>query len=237
MRAFPLLLGIPIKSRSGVFIGENAHRGCGPGRHRQGECSTRLLRAAVCIGLIAVGCGRAARAIEVKISEQALERTLQTQLFTGAGGRYYIRGSTTSACFVYAEAPHVSFKDDRVFVHVHARAKLGAVVHGSCIGVSLATDADVSFVPDAEGESVGFRDARVERLSESKELNFLLVPFLSGKLPSQMKVNAADLMRKLLSQSVASTGYTLTLDTLKLHSMVVDRDALVVDVDAAMRID
>jgi hypothetical protein len=131
----------------------------------------------------------------------------------------------------------VSFQDDRVFVHVHARAKLGAVVHGSCIGVSLATDADVSFVPEAEGESVGFRDARIERLSESKELNFLLVPFLSGKLPSQMKVNAAEVMRKLLGQSVGATGYALSLDTLKLHSMVVDRDALVVDLDAEMRID
>ena len=28
-------------------------------------------------------------------------------------------------------------------------------------------------------------------------------------------------MRKLFSQSVASTGYTLTLDSLKLHSMLV----------------
>ncbi len=44
-------------------------------------------------------------------------------------------------------------------------------------------------------------------------------------------------MRKLLSQSVAATGYTLTLDSLKLHSMVVDHDALVVDVDAGLGID
>jgi hypothetical protein len=198
---------------------------------------TRLLRWMMWVGLIAAGGAGTACAIEVKISAQALERTLQAQLFSGPGGRYYIRGGATSACFVYAEAPHVSFKDDRVFVHVHARAKLGAVVRGSCIGVSLATDADVSFVPDAEGESVGFRDARFEKLSESKELNFLLAPFLSGKLPSQMKVNAADLMRKLLSQSVSATGYTLALDSLKLHSMVVDHDALVVDVDAEMRID
>jgi len=198
---------------------------------------TRLLRGMICLALIAIGGAKTASAIEVKISAQALERTLQTQLFTGSGGRYYIRGNATSACFVYAETPHVSFKDDRVFVHVHVRAKLGAVVRGSCIGVSLATDADVSFVPEAEGESVGFRDARIERLSESKELNFLLVPFLSGKLPSQMKVNAADLMRKLLSQSMAATGYTLSLDSLKLHSMTVDHDSMVVDVDAGMSID
>ena len=41
----------------------------------------------------------------------------------------------------------------------------------------------------------------MEHLSESRELNFFLVPFLSGKLPQQMKVNAADLLRQLLSKS------------------------------------
>jgi hypothetical protein len=178
-----------------------------------------------------------AQAIEVQVSAMALERTLRKQLFSGPEGRYYMRGDATTACSVYAEDPHVSFKDDRVIVHVHARAKLGTPVGGKCLGVTLTTDADVSLVPEAEGESVGFRDARIEKLSESKELNFLLVPFLSRKLPSQMKVNAADLMGKLLSQSVASTGYTLTLNSLKLHSMVVDHGALMVDVDAAMSVD
>ena len=186
------------------------------------------------LGLVETGM---AHAIEVKVSALALERTLRAQLFNGANGRYYIRGDATSACYVYAEDPHVSFKDDRVVVHVHTKARLGTALHGACIGVSLTTDADVSVVPDAEGESVGFRDARIERLSESKELNFLLEPFLSRKLPSQMKVNAAEMMGKVLSQSAPATGYTLTLDSLKLHSMLVDHNALVVDVDAAMSVE
>ena len=197
----------------------------------------QLLRGVVFLGLLGLGGVKTACAIEVKVSALALERTLRAQLFNGAQGRYYMRGDATTACYVYAENPHVAFKDDRVVVHVHTRARIGTSVRGACIGVSLTTDADVSLVPEAEGESVGFRDARVERLSESKELNFLLVPFLSRKLPSQMKVNAADLMSKLLSQSVGSTGYTLTLKSLKLHSMVVDHDALVVDVDADMSVE
>jgi hypothetical protein len=195
------------------------------------------LRGAALLLLVGVFGARMACALEVKVSAMALERTLRAQLFNGPQGRYYMRGDATSACSVYAEEPHVSFKDDRVVVHVHTRAKIGTALRGSCLGVTLTTDADVSFVPDAEGESVGFRDARIEKLSDSKELNFLLVPFLSHKLPSQMKVNAADLMGKLLSQSVAATGYTLTLNALKLHSMLVDHDALVVDVDADMSVD
>lgn len=195
-----------------------------------------LFRAALIVVLLGLGETRMARALEVKVSAQALERTLRAQLFNGPGGRYYMRGDAASACYVYAETPHVSFQDDRVVVHVHAKAKLGTVLHGACLGVTLTTDADVSLIPEAQGESVGFRDARIERLSESKELNFLLEPFLSHKLPSQMKMNAADLMRKVLSQSVAATGYALTLDSLELHSMLVDHNALVLDVDADMSV-
>jgi hypothetical protein len=180
---------------------------------------------------------RTASAIEVRISSKALERTLRAQLFNGPEGRYYMRGNIKSACYVYADSPHVSFVQDRVVVHVHAKAKLGTSVHGVCIGVSMDTDADVSMVPDAREQTIGFRDARIERLSESRELNFLLAPFLDRKLPDQMRVNAADLMRQLLSRSVESTGYAFSLTSLKLHSLVVEGRMLVLDADAGLNVD
>jgi hypothetical protein len=181
--------------------------------------------------------GQAASAIEVRVSAQALERTLQTQLFNGPQGRYYIRGDAHSPCYVYAESPRVTFVQDRIVVHVHAKAKLGTAVRGACIGVSLTTNTDVSLIPEAEEESVGFRDARIERLSESKELNFLLEPFLSHQIPAQMKVNAAVLMRQLLSRCTETTGYALSLNSLKLHSLLVEGDSLVMDADATLKVD
>ena len=180
---------------------------------------------------------RAASAIEVQVSAQALERTLQAQLFNGPQGRYYIRGNVGSACYVYAESPHVTFVQDRIVVRVHAKARLGTAVHGTCIGVSLSTNTDVSLIPEAQEESVGFRDARIERLSESKELNFLMEPFLSHKLPAKMKVNAAVLMRQLLSRSTDTTGYALSLNSLKLHSLLVEGESLVMDADATLKVD
>lgn len=180
---------------------------------------------------------RTASAIEVKISSQALERTLRAQLFNGPEGRYYMRGDIKSACYVYADSPHVTFMQDRIVVHVHARAKLGTSVGGLCIGVSMDTDADVSMIPIAQEQIIGFRSARIERLSESKELNFLLVPFLDRKLPDQMKVNAADLMRQLLSQSTQTTGYAFSLNSLKLHSLLVEGNMLVLDADAGLNVD
>src|ERR1700729_3171656 len=92
-------------------------------------------------------------AIEVKVSAQALERPLRAQLFNGPQGRYYIRGNATSPCYVYAESPHVTFVQDRIVVSIHAKAKLGTAVRGTCIGVSLTTNTQVSLIPEAEEES------------------------------------------------------------------------------------
>jgi len=197
----------------------------------------RFLPGFVVLVVFLFGLVSSARAIEVKISAQAIERTLKAQLFNGPDGRYYLKGSAASSCFVYADNPRVSFKDDRVVVEVHTRAKLGTSVYGKCVGVGLNTESEVSVVPDAENETIGFRDARIEKLTDSRELNFLLTPFLSHQLPQQMKVNAADLMRQLLSRSTETTGYAFSLDALKIHSMLVVGKLLVLDVDAGMSVD
>jgi len=199
----------------------------------------RLFRFGALI-LCCLFCVASARAIEVRVTAPALERTLKRQLFNQAGpdgklDRVYIKGSLAKGCYVYADDPHVTFKDDRVVVTVKTHAKLG--VGKACFGISLSTQSEVSFVPEAEGESVGFRDARIDRLSDNKELDLLLEPFLSKKLPQEMKVNAADLMRTLLVKAPDSTGYTLTLTSLKLHSMLVTGDVLVVDLDAAIKVE
>jgi hypothetical protein len=176
-----------------------------------------------------------ARAIELNVSSQALERTLNKQLFT-QDGRYYFKGKPGSACYAYAEDPKVSFNGDRIVVHVKAHAKLGTSLHGACLGVALNTEGDVSVLPDGVGETIGFRDARVEHLSESRELNFFLEPFLSRKLPQQMKVNAADLLRQLLSKSTETTGYDIKLTDLKIHSMQVSGPDLAVDFDGNLSV-
>jgi len=179
--------------------------------------------------------GSTAHAVELKLSAQVLERTLAKQLFKD-NGRYYMRGNATSPCFVYAENPKVSFKDDRIVIHVTTHSKLGTSIKGTCLGVGLNADADVSVVPEAEGESIGFRDARVDNLSESKEVNYFLIPFLSKKLPQEMKINIADQLRAVIATSDATIGYTLTLDELKVHSMIVSGKALVVDFDGSVSV-
>jgi hypothetical protein len=192
------------------------------------------------VAFVLLVCCVGAQAIEVRVTAPALERTLQRQLFNQADAdgnlnRHYLKGNATKGCSVYADQPHVTFQDDRVVVSVKTHAKLG--IGKACFGISVTAESQVSFVPEAEGESVGFREAHIDHLTNNKELDALLEPFLSKKLPQEMKVNAADLMRKLLVKAPDSTGYTLTLEKLELHSMQVDGDVLVVNLDANFRVE
>ena len=173
----------------------------------------------------------ASRAVEMRISRDALERTLKNQLFAGPSGRYYLRGSLQSPCFTYVEDPKLTFAQDRLVVRVKVHARLGRAVAGACLGLPLSLPAEVSLAPDAQGDIIGFRDARLDRVSDQRELNFLLNPFLSHQIPSSMKVNAGDLLRKALEDSTATSGYKVTLDRLKIHSIQIDGETLVVDVD------
>jgi hypothetical protein len=177
-----------------------------------------------------------AGAVELKVSRDALDRTLKQQLFSGPDGRYYLKGNAKSPCYVYAEDPRLRFVDDRIVVQLKTHARLGSRVAGACIGIALSLPAEVSVAPDGEGETVGFKDARVDKVSNQPELNFVLMPFLSRQVPSGMKVNASDLLRKALEGSTASSGYKVSLERLKIHSVQIQGDALVVDADGDLSV-
>lgn len=51
-----------------------------------------------------------------------------------------------------------------------------------------------------------------------------------------MKVDAADLLRKALEGSTATSGYKVTLDRLKIHSVQIEGDTLVVDADGDLSV-
>jgi hypothetical protein len=170
-------------------------------------------------------------AVELKVSRDVLQRTLKQQLFSGPNGRYYLKGNAQTPCFVYADDAQLSFVQDRVVVVIKAHAKMGKTFGSSCFGLSLNTAPEVSLAPVGEGETIGFRDARLDKIVDQKELNFFITPFLSHQLPSSMKINAADLLRKALADSTATTGFKVTLDRLSVHSMRIESDNLVVDAD------
>jgi hypothetical protein len=181
--------------------------------------------------LLALGLSRSAHAVELKVNRGAIDRTLKQQLFGGPDGRFYLKGDAKSPCYAYVDDPQVLFGPDRILVQLKTHAKLGKAFGSSCFGITLNLPTVVSLAPDAEGEVVGFRDAKLDKITDQKELNFILAPFLSRQVPSSMKVNAADLLRKSLAGSTANSGYKISLDRLKIQNIHIEGENLVVDGD------
>ncbi len=182
-------------------------------------------------------CAPASQAGEFKVSSGALERTLRSRLFNTPDQRYYLRGDATSPCKLYAEDPHLSFSGDRILVKVHTAGHYGKQFGGRCIGFPVSMNTVISLAPTAEGETIGVTDARMDRLSDSAEVNFILSPFLSHKLPNSIKINAATMLREILTKSTETSGYPLTLERLDLRQVRVNDKFLIVSYDSDMRID
>jgi hypothetical protein len=201
---------------------------------------TTFQRVLAGLALLLVSAATPSAAVELKVTRDALERTLKQQLFSGPDGRYYLKGNAQSACSVYVENPQLSFVqiagEDRIAVRVKTHAKLGKAVRGVCIGIALNPSSEVSLAPDGEGETIGFRDAKIDHISDQAELNFILAPFLNHQLPSGMKVNAADLLRKALEGSTATSGYKVSLDRLKIHSIQMQGETMIVDFDGDLSV-
>jgi hypothetical protein len=60
---------------------------------------------------------------------------------------------------------------------------------------------------------------------------------LLSTLPSSIKINAATMLREILTKSTETSGFPLTLERLDLRQVQVTDKFLVVDYDSDMRID
>jgi hypothetical protein len=194
------------------------------------------IRSALLFGCL-LCCVPACHAGEFKVSSAALERTLKARLFASSDQRFYVRGDAHSPCSLYVEDPHLYFAGDRILVRVHTSGRYGTQIAGRCIGVPVSMNTVISLAPSAEGETVGVTDARLDRMSDSAELNFILSPFLSHKLPANIKLNAATMLREILTKSTETSGFPLTLERLDIRQVHVTDKLLVVDYDSDMRID
>src|ERR1700744_6044321 len=108
------------------------------------------------------------RAVELRVGRNAQQRSLKQQLFGNPDKRYFLKGGPHSACSVYADDAELSFMQDRIIVRVKTLARLGPAVQGACLGISLAPTFEVSVEPYGEGETIGFRNARMIKVSDQR---------------------------------------------------------------------
>jgi len=205
---------------------------------RQLSEKMKTTRAALllCLSLFCF-CLSSAFAADFKVSSSALERTLKARLFNTPDGRYYLRGDDKSPCRLFAEDPHLSFAGDRILVRVHTAGWYGKQIGGHCVGFGVSMNTVISLAPTADGESIGVTDAKLDQLSDSPEVNFILKPFFSHKLPSEIRMNAATVLREVLTKSTETSGYPLSLDRLQMRSVHIVDKYLIVDYESDMRIE
>jgi hypothetical protein len=65
------------------------------------------------------------------VSREALELTQKRQLFSAPDGRFYIKGTGQSACYVYADDAKFSFIQDRILLKVKMKTRMGTSVVGT----------------------------------------------------------------------------------------------------------
>ena len=63
-------------------------------------------------------------AVELRVSREALERTLRQQLFSGQSGRFYLKGTERTAYSAYADDAKMTFIQDRIVVKVRTQARM-----------------------------------------------------------------------------------------------------------------
>lgn len=162
---------------------------------------------------------------------------MKASVFATPDGRYYLRGDAHTPCQLYVEDPHLSFANDRILVRVHTGGTYGKQLGGRCLGFHVSMNTTISLAPVANGEIVGVSDAKIDRLSDSSEVNFLLSPFLNRKLPAGIQINAAQMLRKTLTKSTETSGYPLTLERLNFNRVQANDKYLLIDYDSDMRVD
>jgi hypothetical protein len=176
------------------------------------------------------------RAMQLTVGPDPLQRALQKQLFSAPDGRYYLRGNRTSGCFLYAQNPQLHFNGNRIFLDLHLAGKLGGSFAGQCLGFGWAGDVEVSMLPQAQGSTIGFTDVRVEKLTSDHSLDQMLEPLLARVVPKSIKVDAAQLVGRMLQTASNRSGATIALQQLQIQLLQVQGEALQLTLDGAVSI-
>ncbi len=177
-----------------------------------------------------------ATALELRVAAQPLQRALVRQLFSAPDGRYYLHGTRTSGCYLFAQRPQLSFSGKRVVLQMNLEGKVGREFAGQCFGVHWAGDGRLSMLPQSQGTSIGFTDVRVEQLTNNDAMDKLLGRLIATLAPRSFHVDAAPLVRNMLHHAGTRSGTDMQLDQFVIRDLQVENEMLDAQVDGVITI-
>ena len=140
-----------------------------------------------------------ARATEIQLSYNVLERLIAQQVFTEEG-RKYVQGSKADKCtFAYLENPRISGANGRVIIKAKFTGRKAIDMFGRCVGVGDAFNLTIIGLPYYDKGRISFKDIGVETDKDGfyiRRVRQALVLSLSKQFDYQIKSDA----RKLLEQ-------------------------------------
>ena len=118
--------------------------------------------------LLATASAPSARATEIQLSYQVLERLIAQQAFADEG-RKYVKGARTSKCsFAYLENPKIAAAaGGRVAIKAKFTGRSAIDLFGHCAGLGDAFHLTVFAVPFYDKGKVSFKDISVETERDS----------------------------------------------------------------------
>lgn len=168
--------------------------------------------------------------VDLEIRFGALERLIGEQMFT-ADGRKYVRGAKERKCnYAFLEKPKLSAAGDRLQLKVNFSGKTALDMFGRCVGVGDSFELTLTAKPVANSGSIAFQDFNVSTPRDSfyiRRVRSALVQTLS----KDFRIDVMQHARKLIEAPHAVGAYQQEIKDLKMHSVRVAPDALVLGVD------
>jgi hypothetical protein len=178
-----------------------------------------------------LSCVEPARAVELHLRFEALERLLSQQVFTQEGRRY-VHGSATAKCnFAYLEKPHVDGADGQLRIHARFTGRSALNMFGQCVGLGDAFDMTVTAIPVYKDGNIGLKN--VTAVSDNKHGYYirLVCDAMAESLRRDFKYPIATAAKAALEDPGAQPGYPRELHDFKVTDISVSKDALVIAVD------
>jgi hypothetical protein len=184
--------------------------------------------------LLAV-CAPRARAVELRLRFGALERMLSEQLFTEEGKRY-VGPKRTKCNFAYLQKPRVQGEGGRIRILAQFTGRTALDVFGRCVGLGDEFDLVIVARPEYRSDGIGFADVTVKPLSKNGYYIRRVCTAMAATLARDFKYPLAAEARRILEDASATPRYPREMRNLKVNSIGVTGEELVLDLNFALTI-
>jgi hypothetical protein len=170
-----------------------------------------------------------AEAAQLRLTYPALERLLVLQVLTD-GGRLYLEGGPGEECrYAFVQEPHVSAFGSRLRIDLLFSGRAGASVAGRCVGPGDTLRLEIHGVPVYADGVLGLDQLRVEAPESAyfRVVSGLVSRWMQERLRYPLRAAIEETLRGLSSLGAVR----LQLGDLKVGSVVVSPDGLLLDVD------